>query len=405
MQAIAITGIGVINPLGIGREAFWQGCRQARSGLRAIETFDTAGMQSNIAGLVVGFDAGDCMPSRLYRRMSRISKMTVAASIEAVADSGLDLDGLDRERVAVVVGTAYGASSHVEAFFVSLLQDGPRGAQPFLFPETVPNAPASHVAMYYSITGPNSTFCQNAISGETAIQYACNLLNQKIVDVALVAGAEELSAILYQCYHAVGTLNPVIAATDAQAIPHAGGGLVLGEGAGMLVMERADFASERGARPYGFVRAVTVTGGAAAMGHYEQDGVQMLRCMQRAVRQSGLARAAIEHVSCSANFSGELERVEYATLRQFFEGQRQKLRVTPLKYLMGDFGGAGVTRAAAILLSFRHQTPLPALEVEALRQNGQVPLKWDQPATTKPGNALMLSASFGGGSSCIILEA
>ena len=170
--------------------------------------FDTEGMQSNIAGLVVGFDAGAFMPSRLYRRMSRISKMTVAASIEAVEDSGLDLEDLDRERVAVIVGTAYGGSSHVEAFFVSLLQDGPRGAQPFLFPETVPNAPASHVAMYHSITGPNSTFCQNAISGETAIQYACNLLNQKIVDIALVAGAEELSAILYQCYHAVGTLNP-----------------------------------------------------------------------------------------------------------------------------------------------------------------------------------------------------
>ena len=112
----------------------------------------------------------------------------------------------------------------------------------------------------------------------------------------------------------------MIAAPDDSAKPYAGGGLVLGEGAGMLVMERADFASERGARPYGFLRAVKVTGGAAAMGHYERDGVQMLRCMEQAVRQSGLEPADIEHINSSANFSGELEQVEYATLRQFFEG-------------------------------------------------------------------------------------
>ena len=405
MSSIVVTGIGVINPLGIGKEAFWNGCRQAKSGLRTIASFATEGMQSNIAGLVEGFDPKQYMAPRVYRRMSRISRMVVATSIEALEDSQLDLDAMDRERVAVIVGTAYGSSSHVEAFFVSLLQDGPRGAQPFLFPETVPNAPASHVAMYHHITGPNSTFCQNSISGETAIQYACNLLNQNIVDIVLVAGAEELSSILYHCYDAVGTLNPVIVEAHDSPAPFLGKGIVLGEGAGMLVMERKNSALRRGVTPYGCIRAVHVSGGPAAMGHYESNGHQMTRCVHQAISQSGLTPAGITHISSSANYSGELDRVECDILTQTFNKGPQELHVSPLKYLMGDFGGAGVTRAAAILLSFRHQIALPTLEAGVLRQSGRVPMEWDLIPGRKPTNGLMLSATFGGGSSCIILEA
>ena len=140
------------------------------------------------------------------------------------------------------------------------------------------------------------------------------------------------------------------------------------------------------------------------MGHYEKDGRQMLRCMQQAIGQIGLEPSAIDHISTSANYSGELDRMEYETLIKFFNKGPQDLRVTPLKYLMGDFGGAGVTRLAAILLSFRYQTSLPTLEVDVLRQKGQVPMQWALHATIKPRTALMLSATFGGGSSCIVLQ-
>jgi len=114
--------------------------------------------------------------------------MAVASSVEALQDSGLDINSIDRERIAVIMGTSYGSSFHIEDFYISLLEEGPRGTHPFLFPETVPNAPASHIAMYHGITGPNSTFCQNEISAENAIMYARNLLSQNLVDIALVGG-------------------------------------------------------------------------------------------------------------------------------------------------------------------------------------------------------------------------
>jgi 3-oxoacyl-[acyl-carrier-protein] synthase II len=204
MTDIVVTGIGIVSPLGVGREAFWDNCSNAKTGIKRTTSFDTSFLRSNIGGWVKDFDPSQYMPPGVYRRMSRISRMAVASSVEALKDSGLILDDTDRGRIAVIMGTSYGSSSHAEEFYISLLNNGPRGAQPFLFPETVPNAPASHIAMFHEITGPNSTFCQHEISAENAILYAQNLLLQNQVDVALVGGADELSAIQYSCYDAVG---------------------------------------------------------------------------------------------------------------------------------------------------------------------------------------------------------
>jgi 3-oxoacyl-[acyl-carrier-protein] synthase II len=328
--------------------------------------------------------------------------MAVAASIEAVNDSDLILDTLDRERIAVIMGTAYGSSSHVEEFYLSLLEKGPRGAQPFLFPETVPNAPASHIAMFHGITGPNTTFCQNEISAENAILYARGLLLQNIVDVVLVGGADELSPVLFMCYDALGALNRIKVEADQPVKPEPGRGLVLGEGAGILIMERRDFAVKRGARIYGTLISGILTGGVTSTGHYEIEGDQMGRAMSLAMEQAGVDPDTIEQIHVSANFSGELDRMEYDRLERAFGVNTASLRVIPLKYLTGDFGGAGTTRAAAILLSLYHQLPLPTVSAEMLKACPQHSLEWKIHPEEKFQLALMTTSTFGGGSTSLV---
>ncbi|MCP4668538.1 MAG: hypothetical protein GY849_19515, partial [Deltaproteobacteria bacterium] len=318
MGDISITGIGVISPLGMGREVFWENVRKAKTGIRKITSFDTRSFTSNVAARVEDFDPRLFMPSRIYRRMSRVSRMAVAASQEALEDSGLVLDDVDRGRIGVILGTCYGGGSHVEDFYASLLRDGPRGAQPFLFPETVPNAAASHIAMYHGITGPNSTFCQNAISAENAILYARNLLLQKAVDAVMVGGADELSAIQYACYNALGALNPVRAENDEPVRPRPGRGLILGEGAGVMVMERLDSAQKRDAEIYGKLTSAVIAGGKAALGHYEVEGEQVARAMNLAIEQAGMEPGEIDQVHVSANYSGELDRMEYEQIKKVF---------------------------------------------------------------------------------------
>jgi len=402
MIDIVITGIGVISPMGVGREAFWENCRKAKTGIKKITSFDTSSLRSNIAGWVDDFDPSQFMSPGVYRRMSRISRMAVASSVEAVKDSRLILDTIDKERVAVIMGTSYGSSSYVEDFYISLLKDGPRGAQPFLFPETVPNAPASHIAMFHGITGPNTTFCQNEISAENAILYSQNLLIQNQVDVALVGGADELSAILYSCYNAVGALKKIKVENDELVNPKPGDGLILGEGAGVLVMERLDFALERNAKIYGILRSGAITGGMTSVGHYEVEGEQMARAMFLAMKKANIKLDEIDQINVSANFSGELDRMEYNQLKKIFRKPTKDLSVTPLKYLIGDFGGAGVIRAAAILLSLYHQVPLPTVSAQTLKGESQRSIEWDLHSTDKTQVALMTSTTFGGGSTSLV---
>lgn len=402
MNHIAITGIGVISSLGVGREAFWDDLRTAKTGIKRITTFETTSLRSNIAGWIKDFDPSEFMPPRIYRRMSRISRMAVASSVEALRDSGLILDTMDRERIAVIMGTSYGSSSHVEDFYVSLLRDGPRGARPFLFPETVPNAAASHIAIFHGITGPNTTFSQNEISAENAILYAQNLLLQDMADVALVGGADELSPMQYSCYDALGALNKIKVRNDEPVKPKLGGGLILGEGAGVLVMETLDFAHERGSEIYGILRSGVTRGGIASIGHYEAEGEQMARAMSLAIKEAGIDPDEIDQIDVSANFSGELDRMEYNQLKKIFRERKNNLTVTPLKYLMGDFGGAGVIRAAAILLSLHHQLPLPTVRSEILNGGPQHSLEWDIRPTGNTRVALMTTTTFGGGSTSLV---
>jgi 3-oxoacyl-[acyl-carrier-protein] synthase II len=405
MKEIAVTGIGVISSMGVGRDHFWQGCRSTRSGLKKITAFDTHAFQTNVGGCVEGFKPADYMPPMVYRRMSRISRMMVASSIEALADSRLDLETIDRQRVAVVMGTAYGSSAHVDAFYLSLLEEGPRGAQPMLFPETVPNAAAGHIAIFHQINGPNSTFCQNEISAETAMDYAVNLLSSHVVDVAIVGGGEELSEILFRCYDTVGALNRLHAGEKDPIEPASAGGLILGEGAATLILERVEFAEKRDARAYGLLRSVVTVGGETVMGHYEKSGEQMARAIGQSLEQAGIQKSDIDHISVSANLSRELDAVEHEQIRRLFRKAKPHIKVTPLKYLTGDFGAAGTTRAAAILLSLYHQQPLPSLPIDALLPETQPFPKWELQETAAMKYALMTSTTFGGGSCSMVFSA
>jgi len=404
MTAISITGMGVISSLGVGREAFWEGCLAARSGFRQITAFNTDSYSTNVGASVVDFKPADFMKPMTYRRMSRISRMAVAASIEAVDDSGLCLDRMNREREAVVMGTSYGSSSHVDGFYRSLMADGPRGAQPLLFPETVPNAPASHISIYHHIQGPNATFCQNEISAETGMAYARSLLDQNIVDVVLVGGAEELSEILFGCYDAVGGLNKIRVKAGKDIQPEPGGGLILGEGAAVLVMERRESARQRGAKIYGSLVADVIAGGVSAMGHYAMKGQPIARTIVRSLEKAGIKPGDIDHVSVSANYAKELDPMEFEQVASSFQSSDKDLCVLPLKYLIGDFGAAGTTRAVAVLLSLCYQISLPALPISILKKQEKKPLEWRPYGHGTINNALMTGTTFGGGTASIIFS-
>ena len=394
--SIVVTGIGVISSLGIGREVFWKQFLEGRTGIRPLKEISPLESPINFGGEVPGFKPKEYLSPMVYRKMGRVSRLSVAASIEAVSDAGLTIDEAGQDRIGVVVGTGYGNSGLTDDFFLSFMEGGAQGANPLLFADTVPNTAASHISLYHKLRGPLTTFCQNLISSELALAYACQVLDSGQAEAMLVGGADELSPILLHAFSVFKALNP-------SPNPILGKGIILGEGACILVLERAEKVLARGARIYGEIRNCVLNSGVTQPVQFEGQGNEMKKAVSRCLSPENEPEA-VELIGLSANFSKDLDRLEYAVLKEVFGAKLSQIALSPLKYFSGEFAGMGTLRLAALLLAIRDQIIPPCVNPSEL-----VPGKpWDRafiPARSGPvTQALLTGFSFGGGNACLLVK-
>jgi 3-oxoacyl-(acyl-carrier-protein) synthase len=401
---LIITGLGMLNALGLGRALYWQELLSGRHGIAPVENFEPTARASNLGAQIRGFEAKAWMPGRFYRRLSRLSRLAVAASIEALADSGLVAAAENRQRLGCVFGSAFGSTEHTDAFFVSVLEHGPAAAEPILFPDTVPNAPASHVAIFHGLQGPNSTICQNYLSGECALAFAAALLEQGRADALLVGGADELSAILLHSLGALGALQarPEGAAFDPGRLT-AGRGFIPGEAVTCLVLEREDAARSRGQKACGKLLAVVCAGASAKQGHYAAAVEALAGPLLEALAEARLGPEAIDIIGLAANGVGELEAAEAAALEQVFGSGWQQIPRVPLRYFVGEFGAAGLLNVATIVLALRDGMVPPAIHGPRLTGTPGDPRRFTPARKADLRYGLTIGSTFGGGNSCVIV--
>jgi 3-oxoacyl-[acyl-carrier-protein] synthase II len=403
-QKPIITGLGMLNALGLGRTTYWQQLLRGVSGLETMPAVAGDTATDHLAVRIKGFDPKACMRVQFYRRLSRLSRLAVAASCEALTESGLSITDNNRQRLGVVFGSAYGSTHQTDAFFVSLLEHGPQAAEPILFPDTVPNAPASHVAMYHQLQGPNSTFCQNHLSGENALAFAASLLAGDHADALVVGGADELSPILLHSLEALQVIEP-----QFQSGPQAPGqlsfgrGFVPGEAATCLVLERPDQARQRQAPVYGTLLAVELVGAEARQGHYASDTTALVEAMRAALATAGLRPVDIDILGVAANGVAELEVMEVAALEKVFGTRWQQVPRLPLRYFVGEFGAAGLLTVATILLALREGLIPPALYGPHCAGTAGAHQRFTPARQAGLRHGLIIGSTFGGGSSCVIV--
>src|SRR6516225_9565618 len=245
---VAVTGIGVVSPIGIGRAAFWSALRDGQSGIAPVEGLARRSGRPRIAAAVGDFPARELIASPLLRRMDRLSRMVVAASRLAVDDAGLAADRPPGERVGVVFGTAFGDTEDSAAHLDRVLTRGPASASPMVFANLVMNAPAGYIAMEFGWTGVNFTVAQAEVTGEQAIALGCDLLRSGSADVVLAGGGDELSPVVVEVHHRARALAGQRGGREwSSPYDAARSGVVLGEGAVMLVLEPLERARRRGA--------------------------------------------------------------------------------------------------------------------------------------------------------------
>ncbi|MBI5584612.1 MAG: hypothetical protein HY892_12410 [Deltaproteobacteria bacterium] len=394
---VVVTGIGIIGSLGLTREEFWRNYLEGRSGIKPIKEFTPLATAIDFGGEIRDFKPKDFLSPLVYRKMGRSSRLSVVASLEALQDSGLPIDDANRDRIGVIVGTGYGNSGLTDEYFVSFMEGGPTGANPLLFADTVPNTAGSHISLHHRLRGPITTFCQNLISAELALDYACGLLKSGQAEAMLVGGVDELSPIVMHAFSVTRALNP---APD----PIIGRGMILGEGACVLVLERREDALTRKAPVYGEIAGVALNSGITRPGHFETEARSMRRAVREGLDAVGGESGTPDLISLSANFSRELDPLEFQVLQDLLGDNLPRIPLTPLKYFAGEYAGSGALRLALLLLSIRDQMIPPTINPEELIPG----TRWDRRfIPSRPGKVercLMNGFTFGGGNACVAVQ-
>ena len=358
MGTVVITGVGVISPLGTGTDDFWKGLSEGRDGIEEITAFDTAPFRSKKGAMVKGFQPKAFIPPLKIRRLDRASQFAIAAARMALEDAGLSLgEDVAPERTGIILGSGFCGVVNSEAFHRGQVLRGPEDLNPILFPNTVPNAAASHASIELGIKGPNSTVVQSFCTAEAALLFACQQLLAHKADAIITGGVDELSAILYR-----GWSDLRLTARDSgegeRSAPYdlRRNGFIPGEGAGIMVVERQEDALRRKARIYAQVLGCTQTGGAT------QPAEGVARAISGALQGDGLK--AIDFIEGAGNSSPQLDAFEAEGLRIAFAARYRDIPVSSIKSMIGEGIASGGIRMAAGLLMMEHGMIPPTINYE-----------------------------------------
>lgn len=344
MEAVVITGVGMISPVGTGKEHFWKGLIEGQDGIEEITAFDTAPFRSKKGGLVKGFNPKAFIPPLKIRRLDRASQFAIAASKMALEDAGLSIgEDIAQERTGIILGSGFCGVVNSEAFHRGQVLRGPGDLNPILFPNTVPNAAASNAAIELEIKGPNSTVVQSFCTAEAAFLFACQQLIAYKADIMVTGGVDELSPILYRGWNEL-RLTAQDKGNGERSAPYdlTRNGFIPGEGAGIMILERKADALRRKTRIYAQVLACTATGGAT------QPEKKVAHTISRALKRGGMQ--TVDFIDGAGNSSPRLDAVEAEGLRLAIPHHVHDTPMSSIKSMVGEGIASGGTRIAADLL-------------------------------------------------------
>jgi 3-oxoacyl-[acyl-carrier-protein] synthase II len=362
-KLVVVTGIGVFSSIGNTREDFWNALVSGTSGVKTIQAFDAGNHKSQIASEVTGFRPEDYLNRSQLRRMARVSQLATCAAVEAVKDAGLDLEKENTLRVGCVIGSAAGDHDHGEELYGKFKEKGPGFVNPLTVPRMIPNMPACNAAIVLGIRGPNLGVSTACATGSSSIGMAMSLLREGRADVILAGGAEStITPVVVDSYSSMRVLSKRNHDPQAASRPFDADrdGFVIGEGAGVLVLETWEHARQRDAQPLAVLKGYGMTSDAFNVALPEPEGQWAAAAVEDALRDAGLNPEDIDYVNAHGTSTKVNDATETNVIRRVF-GDR-KVPVSSNKSMIGHtLGAAGAIEAAATVLSVFHQIAPPTI--------------------------------------------
>ena len=377
MEKIVITGMGTVNPLGLSVAESWKNVVNGVSGVGPITQFDATGWNVQIACELKGFDPANFMDAREARRRDRFEQLGVAAAREAISQSGLEITDANRARIGVVVSSAIGGLKSLQDAVQTIISDGPRRVSPFLIPMLMPNGAAGLIAIDFGIQGPSMSVASACASGADGIGMAWMMLRAGIIDAAVAGGTE--STI---CTTGVGAFDRIGAMSrrnDDYSMTPAPfdknrDGLVMGEGAGVLVLERESTARARGANILAELAGYASTADAYHVTAPDANGVGGAAAIRNALASAGANLDEVGYVSAHGTGTQLNDASETKALKGAFGEQAYKLAISSTKSMTGHMMGAtGALEAIFCAQAIRdgvlpptihYQTPDPECDLD-----------------------------------------
>jgi 3-oxoacyl-[acyl-carrier-protein] synthase II len=398
-RRVVVTGLGIISPVGNSVAEAWDAIVAGRSGVSRIATFDASGFSSQIAGEIKGFDVGVYLSPKEARRMDKFIHYGMAAAIQAIKDAGIAAAPANAERIGVNIGSGIGGLPMIETTHKEYLATGPRKISPFFVPGTIINMVSGNLSILYGFKGPNLAIVTACTTATHCIGESGRLIEYGDADIMIAGGAECTVSPL-----GVGGFCAARALSTRNDDPPAASrpwdkdrdGFVLGEGAGVLVLEEYEHAKQRGAQIYCELAGYGMSADAFHMTAPCEDGEGAARCMANALRNSGVNADEVDYINAHGTSTPLGDIAETVAIKRAFGGHAGELAVSSTKSMTGHLlGAAGGVEAVFSALALKHRIAPPTINL--VNQDPQCDLDYVPNSAREMKLRVAISNSFGFG--------
>lgn len=407
-KRVVVTGLGLITPLGTGVESSWKSLIEGRSGIGRITRFDASDLPVQIAGEVKDFDPSLYIEQKEIRKMDRFIHFAVAASTMAIEDAGLKITDNNAERVGVIIGSGIGGLPAIEHYHKVYLERGYRRITPFFIPMLIINLASGQVSIKFGAKGPNSAVATACATGSHAIGDAFRIIQRGDADVMIAGGAESVITPL-----AIGGFAVMKALSTRNNEPEKASrpfdidrdGFVMGEGAGILVLESLDSAKQRGAKIYAEIVGYGMTSDAYHITAPAPEGEGAATCMSLALKDAGVDPNVVDYINAHGTSTKQGDEIETSAIKKVFGEHAYKLSVSSTKSMTGHLlGAAGGVEAVISVLSIVNDIIPPTINLDNPDPECDLDYVPHKARHREVNFALSNSFGFGGTNACLLFR-
>ncbi|MCX8030533.1 MAG: beta-ketoacyl-ACP synthase II [Thermodesulfovibrionales bacterium] len=407
-RRVVITGMGIVCPIGIGLEESWKNAVEGKSGVCNITQFDASALPTRIAGEVKGFDPSKYIEQKEIKKMDRFIQFAIAASDMAIKDSGLEITEENTERVGVIIGAGMGGLPAIEHYHKIYLEKGYRRISPFFIPMLIINLASGNVSIRYKAKGPNSSVVTACATGNHAIGDAYEIIKRGDADAMFAGGAESCITHLgiagFCAMKALSTKNDE-PEKASKPFDLERDGFVMGEGAGILMLESLESAKKRNAKIYAEIIGYGMSSDAYHITSPAPKGEGAARCMKIALKKAGLEPEQIDYINAHGTSTKYGDELETDAIKTIFGEHAYKLCVSSTKSMIGHLlGAAGGVEAVFTVLSLYNDIVLPTINLHNPDPECDLDYVPNKSRHLKIEYAMSNSFGFGGTNACLIFK-